>query len=176
LVKEEVHYLACASETLRALEQPGLLLVTQGKAGKANIMTIGWATIGILWGRRCFVILVRPSRHSYSLLEENGEFTVNVLPADKGEAAAFCGSVSGREHDKFAECGLTALPAKQVKAPIIKECVIHYECRVIHHNDINAATMPEDVTQMAYPEGDHHRLYYGEILACLTEPDAAQRL
>jgi len=176
LPKEEIHYLTYAAETLRSLESPGLLLVTGNKRGEPNIMTIGWATLGVLWGRACFVILVRPSRHSYRLLEENGEFTINVLPADLSEAAAYCGSVSGRDCDKFADCGLTAVLGRKVKVPIIEEGIIHYECRVVHCNDIAPAAMPAEISQMAYPEGDYHRLYYGEIVACYAEAKAAERM
>jgi len=176
LAKEDITYLTYAAETLRNLEAPGLLLVTQGKRGRPNIMTIGWACLGSLWGRPCLVVLVRPSRYSYRLLEESGEFTVNVLPRNLAEVAAYCGSVSGREQDKFAARALTAMPARQVRPPVVGECVIHYECRVIHYNDSRATTMPPNIVQLAYPDGDRHRLYYGEILAVYADPDASGRL
>lgn len=174
--KKDVQYLTYASEILAALQKPGLLLVTQGKRGQPNIMTIGWASLGVLWSRPCFVTLVRPVRYSYRLLEENREFTINVLPRKLAKVAQFCGSVSGRDHDKFAEQGLTAVPSRMIKVPIIGECVIHYECKVVHYNDTRRITMPADLAHMAYPSGDKHRLYYGEIVAAYADRDAKAKL
>ena len=174
--KRNIHYLSYVSETLSALEKPGLLLVTQGKAGKPNVMAIGWATLGILWRRPCFVALVRPSRYSYRLLEQCREFTINVLPRKLAKVAGFCGSCSGRDHDKFAEQNLTAVPSREVTPPIIAECVIHYECRVVHYNDTRRLTMPADLAKMAYPTGDKHRLYYGEIVAAYADRDARDKV
>lgn len=176
MAKENVNYLAYLVQTLRSMEQRGLLLVTQGKQGKPNIMTIGWATAGVLWGKPCLIVLVRPSRHSHRLLEESGEFTVNVLPGELAEVAEYCGKCSGRERDKFADCGVTALAAQKVKPPVIEECIIHYECRVLHHNDILPLTLAEEVAASAYPEGDYHRLYYGEIVACYADQEANMQL
>ena len=164
--KKDVQYLTYASEMLAALQKPGLLLVTQGKRGQPNIMTIGWASLGVLWSRPCFVTLVRPVRYSYRLLEENREFTINVLPRKLAKVAQFCGSVSGRDHDKFAEQGLTAVPSRMIKVPIIGECVIHYECKVVHYNDIIAANLYKHIKSDCYPNGDFHRVYYGEVIAC----------
>ena len=174
MAKKEISYLEYAPVTLEALEHPGLLLVTQGEEGKPNIMTIGWAAMGNLWVCPCFIVLVRPSRHSYGLLEETGQFTVNVLPPDRANDAAYCGSVSGRDTDKFAECGLTAVPGRQVSVPIIGECVIHYECRVVHFNQVAPETMPNDFVETAYPGGDYHRLFFGEILTAYAETPAGE--
>jgi flavin reductase (DIM6/NTAB) family NADH-FMN oxidoreductase RutF len=176
MTKEDIAYMTYAPEMLRALEAPGLLLVTQGKDGKPNPMTIGWATLGCLWGLPCFVTLVRPSRYSYKLLEENREFTINVLPKELAEAASYCGTVSGRDDDKFATQGFIALPSRKVKPPVIEQCVIHLECRVVHYNDIIAETMPAELAKSTYPAGDVHRFYYGEILAAYADLDARQRL
>ena len=62
-----------------AYAEEGLLLVTTGADGKANIMTIGWGTIGCIWSRPVFIVLVRPSRHTYSRLEQVSDFTVMCL-------------------------------------------------------------------------------------------------
>ena len=174
--KRTINYLTYAPEVLAALAKPGLLLVTQGNDGKPNVMAIGWATMGVLWRSPCFVTLVRPARYSYRLLEQNPEFTINVLPRKLAKVAAYCGSCSGRDHDKFAEQNLTAVPSREVSPPIIGECVIHYECRVVHYNDTRRLTMPTELAKMAYPTGDKHRLYYGEIVAAYADTDAKKKL
>ncbi|MCS7314487.1 MAG: flavin reductase family protein [Bryobacterales bacterium] len=176
MAKVTVHYAEYFRQTMQRLREDGLLLVTADREGKPNVMTIGWGTIGSIWGRPVFVVLVRPSRFSYSRLEENPDFTVNVPSAELAAATAHCGKVSGRDRDKFRETGLTAAPARQVRAPIIQECVVHYECRTIHRNDLAPSTLAQTILDEYYPRDDFHRIYFGEILACYAEEDASERL
>ena len=170
--KEDIHYTTYLRETLEVLPLDGALLVSVDKAGRANVMTIGWGTFGWVWGKPVLTVLVRPSRYTYELLEESGEFTVNVPPRSMAETVAYCGSVSGRNFDKFEERKLTATRGKRVRAPIIEECAVHYECRVIHKNDVVPTTLAPEITQSAYRNDDYHRIYYGEILAAYAKPDA----
>jgi flavin reductase (DIM6/NTAB) family NADH-FMN oxidoreductase RutF len=148
--------------TIEALSGDGLFLVS-GHAG--NPMTIGWATFGRVWGRPVAQVLVRPSRHSFSLLEELGEFTICVPGAEHKKALAICGSKSGRDVDKINECGFTRADSQDVRVPHIVECPWHYECRVIHVNDVINATLDSELISSSYPAGDLHRIYFGEIVA-----------
>jgi len=93
----------------------GLLLASAGKDGRTNIMTVGWGLIGVLWREPVFMVAVRPSRYTHGLIEETGEFTVNVPKQGMGNTVTYCGTVSGREHDKFKECGegLSGEPLKR---------------------------------------------------------------
>jgi flavin reductase (DIM6/NTAB) family NADH-FMN oxidoreductase RutF len=162
--------------TMERMCDDGLLLVTQGKDVKPNVMTIGWGTIGAIWSRPIFIVMVRPSRYTYSRLEEVGDFTVNVPPSELAEAVRYCGAVSGRDHDKFQEMHLTAVPSREVRAPIVEECVVHYECRTVHRNDLVPGALAAAIVDEAYPQGNFHRLYFGEIVAAYADEDAASRL
>jgi len=115
------------------------------------------------------LVLVRPSRHTYRLIEETGEFTVNVVPPQLKEVVQYCGTVSGRDHNKFKEKQLTAIPSKKVNVPIIKECLLHFECRVVYKNDLIPSELEKSIIPALYPKGDFHRVYFGEILACQHE-------
>jgi flavin reductase (DIM6/NTAB) family NADH-FMN oxidoreductase RutF len=176
MAKRAAEYTEFIRETMAALADPGCLLATQGKDGTLNAMTIGWGTIGILWGRPVFVVLVRPSRHTWNLLEENGDFTVNVPPPELRKAVSVCGSKSRRDYDKFVETGLTPVPSQRVAAPIIGECVIAYECRMIHKNQVVPDALAPAVLKDCYRSGDFHSLYYGQILGVLADEDARERL
>lgn len=167
--KVKVDYTDYLKETLQVMGNTGLLLTSANKEGRINVMTIGWGIIGIIWGMPMFVVLVRPSRFTYGFIEETGNFTVNVPPKKLSEIVSFCGSVSGRDHDKFKEKGLTAITGKNVKSPMIEECVLHYECKVLHKNDIIPARVPRDVVSMFYPQGDYHRIFFGKILSVFAE-------
>lgn len=174
--KVEACYTDYFKETLRAMTTDGLLLVSVDSKGKPNVMTIGWGSIGLIWGKPMFVVLVRPSRFTYGLIEQTGDFTVNVPPKGLAETVAYCGSVSGRDHDKFAEKGLTAIPAKRVKSPIIEQCVIHYECKVVHKNDVIPAELASEIPGEYYPEDNYHRIFFGEILSVYASSDARERI
>ncbi len=175
MAKKTIRYSDYFAEAIHRMRQDGLLLVTADTAGKPNVMTIGWGAIGSIWGRPVFIVLVRPSRYTYSRLEEAGDFTVNVPPRELAAAVNLCGTVSGRDHDKFQEAGLTLIPGREVRAPIIAECVVHYECRTLHRNDVAPEALVQAVLDDAYPAGDFHRVYFGEIVAAYADEDAGQR-
>ena len=168
--RTQIPYDAGLKATLSTLRSDGLLLVTQSKAGKPNAMAIGWATVGSVWGEPTFVVLVRSSRYTYELLNENGDFTVNVMPESMADIVAYCGTVSGRDHDKFAEQSLTAVPALQVEVPIIGESRIAYECRTVMSNDVIPERLDRSIHDSAYPSGDFHHIYFGKILCVQGEP------
>jgi len=167
-MKTEISTFKFLDETIRRLNQTGLLLVS-GTSKKANVMTIGWGLPGILWGKPFFIVAVRPSRYTYQFIEETGDFTVNVPRRGMEETVTYCGTVSGRDHDKFKEKSLTPLPSKQVKSPIIEECIIHYECRVAYKTKVVREDLPSSILSSCYPSGDYHTLYFGEILAVYAD-------
>jgi flavin reductase (DIM6/NTAB) family NADH-FMN oxidoreductase RutF len=176
MAKVSVAYTDYFAQTIQRMDEEGLLLATTGHDGKPNVMTIGWGTIGSIWARPIFTVLVRHSRHTYSRMEQVSDFTVNVLPRELAAAASLCGTRSGREHDKFQEARLTPIPSREVRAPIIQECVVHYECRTLQRVDMMPDALVQSVRQQFYKNGDYHRIYFGEIVASYADEDAAQRL
>ena len=123
-----------AQEVITQLANGGVFLTVKDPGqNRANIMTIGWGTIGYIWRKPIFMVMVRYSRHTYGLLEKTGEFTVSVpLNQDRRKELLICGRQSGRDIDKFKECGFTPEKGKTVDTPIIKECPLHFECRVVY--------------------------------------------
>jgi flavin reductase (DIM6/NTAB) family NADH-FMN oxidoreductase RutF len=174
--KEIVSYAAYLNETLTVLADPGLLLVSQGKDGVPNAMAIGWGMAGIIWGRKIFTVLVRPSRYTFSRLAESDSFTVNVPSPALHEAVAFCGSRSGRDFDKFVECDLTAEQSQTVVTPGIAEAPVVYECRIRHTTDVINGSLDPEIVSGAYGAGDFHRIYHGEILAVRAEQNVRDLL
>lgn len=166
--KKEIYPTAYADETMHVLERCGCLLVS-GDMKKANVMTIGWGLIGRIWGKPVFIIAVRPSRYTHGFIERTGDFTVNVPKKGMEDAVAYCGKVSGREHDKFKEAKLTLQHAKKVKSPIISECIVHYECKVIYKTKLVVEGLSKHMVGEWYKKGDFHTIYFGEILATYVD-------
>ena len=71
--RHEVPFTYQYERTMELLARPGLLLAATKRSGASNVMTIGWGTLGIIWGRKIFVVLVRPSRYTYQFIEDSGD-------------------------------------------------------------------------------------------------------
>ena len=151
----------------RAMAQlnPGAFLTVEAPSGARNTMTIGWAQLGIVWGKKIFTVAVRNTRHTYGLMEAAEDFTVTFPWADMSAALGFCGSRSGADVDKFKECGLECVPAIEVGSPIIKAHGLHYECRIVYKKALDPAFLSPQLDAI-YPKKDYHTLYYGDIVAC----------
>ena len=85
------------------------------------------------------------------------------------DAVDLCGTVSGRDHDKFAECGFTAGQSPAVTSPYIDECGLVYECRVVQCTDVIPENFDPAIISEFYGGGDFHRIYFGEILRTIAD-------
>ncbi len=133
--------------------------------GKQNTMAMGWGSISFFWNTPVLVAPVRPSRYTHDMIEQSGVFTVSVPLHDMSHELRLVGTQSGRTMDKFDGHGLTAGAAQAVDAPIVEECELHIECRVLSANALLADRTAETVMQNAYANGDLHTLFYGEIVS-----------
>lgn len=167
-MKENIVAFDYAGDICKAL--PGGILLTTKAHDQVNSMTIGWGHIGIEWGKPIFVAYVRKSRYTYEMLEENGEFTVNVPMGEfDKKILGYCGRVSGRDADKIADLGLTLEEGRSVSVPGIKELPLTLECRVIYKQEQNLDAVLPAVLDRYYPSDDNgvrdvHIAYYGEIV------------
>ena len=109
---------------------PAALITSVDSDGKPNIITLGEVAMVSLHPTRVSVGM-RPATYSNGLIKGTGEFVINFPNADMVNEVDFCGTKSGRNVDKFVETGLTPEPAVHVKPPLIKECPVNLECKVI---------------------------------------------
>jgi flavin reductase (DIM6/NTAB) family NADH-FMN oxidoreductase RutF len=118
------------SSAYRLLHPMHTVLVScVGKAGKPNVLPLAWA-MPTSRNPPLVAVSMVSNRYSLTFIEETGEFVVNIPTVDIVKETLVCGRISGRDHDKFSETGLTPLPARKVKAPILKECIAHLECKL----------------------------------------------
>ena len=172
-MKKIINAFDYAGDICKAMKK-GILLTT--KAGdKVNTMTIGWGMLGIEWGKPIFIAFVRESRFTKQMLEENGEFTVNI-PYEEVDAGilGFCGTKSGRDLDKIAEMNLTLEEPLSISVPGIRELPLTLECRVLYKQQQDLNAIPQEILNRYYPQEvdgshpgsnrDYHIAYYAEIL------------
>ena len=170
--KIDIDFNKAADKMIEVVQKPGLLLASCDADGKPNAMAIGWSLIGVIWGRAIFEVQVRPSRYTYGLIEQTHDFTVNVPVAGMEDAVMYCGTKSGRDGDKLAACNLTVEPGRTVKSPIIAECGLHFECRVVHATDMVPDKLAKEIEDQFYNGSDYHRCYHGLIKACYGDLSA----
>ncbi len=96
---------------------------------KPNIITIAWTGI-VNSNPPMTYISVRKERYSHNIIENTGEFVINLCSEELTFATDFCGVRSGRDTDKFKEMKLTPERAEIVRCPMIKESPVNIECRV----------------------------------------------
>ena len=108
-------------------------LVVTGSMGKANIVTIAWVTL-LTSNPPTLGISVGTKGFSGNEILKNKEFTVNIANVDIMVEADFCGITSGKDLDKFQKTGLTPVPSTSIQSPIIKECPLNFECKLISHS------------------------------------------
>ena len=109
---------------------PAALITCIDRAGEPNIITLGEVAMVSLKPTRVS-IGARPATYSNGLIRAIGEFVINFPTVDMIDKVDLCGTTSGRDVDKFTETGLTPEPATHVKPPLIKECPVNLECKVM---------------------------------------------
>ena len=105
------------------------VMVSCGDMEKSNIITVAWTGITNTVPPKTY-ISVRPSRYSYNLIKESGEFVINLTTSELIKRADYCGVYTGAKVDKFAKCGFGKEAASEVKCPLIAESPLSIECRV----------------------------------------------
>ncbi len=137
----------------RLINHGPVVLVTCGD-DPCNIITVAWIT-SVSSSPPLLAIAIGKNRYSRQLIDESGEFVVNVPPATLLDSVWTCGRISGRDGDKFALAGLTKVKSENVSPPLIAECIAWLECRVTQKVEV----------------GDHI-LFIGEPAAVSVRSDA----
>lgn len=127
------------------------VLVTCGTSERSNMLTVAWTGTVCTDPAMCY-ISVRPERHSYAMIREQMEFTINLTTAQMARATDWAGVRSGRDYDKWRETGLTPIPGQKVSCPMIAQSPVCIECRV------------KEIIAL----GSHH-MFLAEVLNVLAE-------
>ncbi len=131
-----------------------VVMVSCARPGeKPNIITAAWAGT-VCTNPPMVSVSVRPERYSHALIEESGEFVINLVTEKLVRVCDWCGVRSGRDLDKFSQCNLTAVPAEKLAcAPLIAQSPVNIECRVVQKLELGS-----------------HDLFLGEVVCVHADP------
>lgn len=134
---------------------PAGLITSCDKNGRPNIITLGEIFNVSVSDPVILGMAIRPATYSHSLIKESGEFVINLPTAAIAKAVDGCGRVSGRNGvNKFKRFNLTPVKAENVAPPLIAECPVNIECRLLSITTV----------------GDHD-LFLGEMTAMHVDAD-----
>ena len=119
---------------------PAVMVSVADKEGNANIITIAWAGT-ICTNPPMVSISVRPERYSYPMIEETGEFVINLVSDELVKACDYCGVVSGRDENKWEKMNLTPFAVENCSVPAIKESPVNIACKVVEKKELGSHTV-----------------------------------
>ena len=138
------------------------VLVTCALGEEKNVLTIAWTGIVNSQPPKTY-LSIRPSRHSYRMIWESGEFAINLTNTSLVRAADWCGVYTGAKVDKFARCHLETEPASVIGCPLLAASPLSLECKVTEiiplgsHDLFLADIVAVDVEKsLVDPEGKLH--------------------
>jgi len=113
------------------------LLVGVNIDDKPNFMTVAWG--GIANGEPPMIsVAIRHTRHTLKGIRQRGTFSVNIPSADMVKEADYCGIASGSKVDKAEACRFKVFYGKLGDAPLIEQCPVNLECKVVHILDLGS--------------------------------------
>jgi len=127
--------LLALSRVYTLLEPGPVVLLATAQRGKANVMTLSWHTM-MEFAPPLVGCVVSARDFSFDALLATRQCTVNIPTVELAAQVVGCGNCSGRSVDKFQAFGLTPMPAKRVRAPLIAQCFANLECRVCNTRQV----------------------------------------
>ena len=131
-----------------------------------NVMSTHWGSVGTMWNRDIFVLPVRGSKLSHTIISKTGEFAVCMPIKDMRDEIMLCDHLSGYRSNKFNELHLHPKRARLIEAYVLAECGLVLECRVVFSADMSKDQLDAGLFREMYEHKDFHTLFFAEILDC----------
>lgn len=143
------------------------MLISAGHEKSWNTMTASWGTLGILWNLPIAICFIRPQRYTFEFAERSDYYTLSFFEDNDRKILNFCGTKSGRDHDKAAETGLKVFSTELGNIGFEQARLI-LECKKIYADDINPDNfILKELINKNYPSRDFHRFYIGQVESVL---------
>ena len=143
-------------------------VLSAGNQEKANVMTISWGGMGVLWGKNVCYVFVRDSRYTKQFMDSCNTFSLTFFQKEFSRSTLmYLGSVSGSREDKLKMARLNFNYADNV--PFIDEGNLIFTCKKLSASKITPdALIDPEIEPSHYKDGDFHTMYVGEILQVLA--------
>ena len=117
-----------------------VLIIGANVDGKPNFMTLAWG--GIANGEPPMIsVAIRHQRYTLKGIRQNLTFSVNIPSTNLVKETDYCGSISGSKVNKVEACQFNVFYGKLDNAPLIEQCPINLECRVVHILDLGSHSL-----------------------------------
>lgn len=137
------------------------MLITAENEGKPNTMTASWGSLGILWNKPVATVYIRPQRFTFPIVDNNKRLSLSFLSEEHREALKICGTLSGRDTDKFAAAGIKV--AHRNGVPYIAESETVMICKKLYADDLREECFTDDEPITHYKDKDFHKFFICEI-------------
>ncbi len=137
-------------------------LVTAGDKKKLNTMTISWGGVGIMWGKPVAFTFIRPQRYTMEFLQKQNYYTMAFFDEQYRAALNFCGTKSGRDHDKIKETNLTTLFTDE-GVPYFEEAKLVFVCKKMYAQKLNSESIILKPDIEKWYNNDYHTMFISEI-------------
>lgn len=118
------------SQVYRLLEPGPVVMVTSSYKKQMNIMSMSWHTM-LDFDPPIVGCVISNRNYTFNMLKASKECVINIPTMELAKQVTGCGNTSGREVDKFKKFHFTPTVASSIKAPMIDECYVNLECKVV---------------------------------------------
>lgn len=149
-------------------------LITVTSPSEVNMMTAAWGSIGVMWNKPIFNIVVRNTRYTYQLLEKADSFTCSFFSSDYSEQLTYCGRHSGRDVNKAKETGLTPIEIDgntSSKVFTFEQAHTAFCCNIASITPIQPEHFVDSSIEKHYLSKDYHTMFTGYITRLLINEE-----
>lgn len=130
-----------------------------------NSMTIAWGFFGVMWSRDCVMVVVRPTRHTFSFITKYKTFSLCLFNQKKyRDDLLLLGRKSGINENKLEQTSITPIPSKKIEAPSFLESDMSIECEILYQDKFDPTNFMLDKLNKNYPNKDYHHFFIAKII------------
>lgn len=144
-------------------------LVTVKTDSGVNMMTVSWGGVGIMWNKPVTYCFIRPQRYTFDYLNGEEYFSLCFMPEEYRKQLTLCGTKSGRDIDKVAECGFTV--QDEAQTPYFEQSRLVLICKKLYAQDLTPDSVIDPAVGKNYApdSSDYHKMFISEIVQVLVK-------
>lgn len=129
-------------EKLEAVWPQAIAAIVTQRNGRVNVTPITYQTTSSIY-ETPLSVCIGLSNRGYTLenVLETGEFVFAYPSKAQLKPILACGTVSGRNAEKPFQKELAFARSEHVTPPSLKDAVLNYECKVVHHYNAGQFTI-----------------------------------